>query len=333
MIIFLHQGNHAYTHKSLIGEPGLGEIQCRNYTWLLSKKKLPKATYIFTDRERMDLWELRVYGALFQHLQKAGVGYRAINDPARMLNRRSLLRALNTERINDFNAYSVTEKLKPTRFPVFLRREHDHGQPLTDLLYTEQELEQALANMRHNGEPDDGVLIIEYCAEPVTETLFRKLSAYQIGDQTLFYNCVHENNWLVKSGTINSASETLYQEEQTMICNNAFADVISKAFGIANIDYGRVDFGLVNGKVQIYEINTNPSTKPPGSHPNAIREKNQFLGWEKYCNALSALDTTDLSGSFAPRFKHPGMIHDKKLREFVRVLLCRRDPFSPIIRR
>ena len=81
----------------------------------------------------MDLWELRVYGALFQHLQKAGVGYRAINDPARMLNRRSLLRALNTERINDFNAYSVTEKLKPTRFPVFLRREHDHGQPLTDV--------------------------------------------------------------------------------------------------------------------------------------------------------------------------------------------------------
>ena len=102
---------------------------------------------------------------------------------------------------------------------------------------------------------------------PLLKLCSESYRPYQIGDQTLFYNCVHENNWLVKSGTINSASETLYQEEQTMICNNAFADVISKAFGIANIDYGRVDFGLVNGKVQIYEINTNPSTKPTRISP------------------------------------------------------------------
>lgn len=97
MIIFLYKDTHSYTHDSLIGEKSLGEIECHNYGWLLSRKKIPKATYIFTDRERMDLWELRVYGALFDHLNKSGAGYRVINDPAKMMNRRSLLRALYVE--------------------------------------------------------------------------------------------------------------------------------------------------------------------------------------------------------------------------------------------
>ena len=36
-------------------------------------------------------------------------------------------------------------------------------------------------------------------------------------------------------------------------------DVIRRAFDIARIDFGRVDFSIVNGRVEIYEINTNPT--------------------------------------------------------------------------
>lgn len=339
MIIFLHQGSHSYTHNSLIGKDGMVEMQCRNYTWLLSQEKLPKATYIFIDRERMDLWELRVFSAFFKHIQEAGSGYRAINNPAKMMNRRSLLRALHVEGINDFNAYSLTEKLSPAKFPVFIRREHDHGLPLTDLLHTKQELEEALESLRQNGEPDDGVLIIEYCAEPLSGTFFRKLAAYRIGEQTFFYNCVHEHNWLVKYGTKNSANDTLYKEEQKMIRENAFEEVISKVFNIANIDYGRVDFGLVKGKVQIYEINTNPTTTTPQEHPNPIRVKNQELAWERYCKALSDIDTTDPDGPYASKFKHPELIVPektkgtlKKPRTLIQGLFCSDKP-DPFVRR
>jgi len=340
MIIFLHKDRHSYTHTSLIGEEGFGEIQCKNYSWILSKNKIPKATYIFTDRERMDLWELRVYSALFQHLKNSGKGYKVINDPFKMMNRRSLLRALYTKKINDFNAYSLTEKKSPKRFPVFLRREHDHAKPFTGLLNNELELEEALAKLRQEREPDDGVLITEFCAEPVEGTLFRKLSAYQIGSETLFYNCVHEHGWLVKYGTKNSASNALYEEEQEMILSNAFEKEISKAFEVANIEYGRVDFGLVNGKAQIYEINTNPMTSQPKDHPNPNREKNQVLAWEKYRKALSAIDTTDPSGPFAPKFTHPDLYIPKKplkllfknpLR-FIKLSCCK-DASKPVIRR
>ena len=37
-------------------------------------------------------------------------------------------------------------------------------------------------------------------------------------------------------------------------------------FALANIDYGRIDYGIVDGQVQTFEINNNPSvlTRPPG---------------------------------------------------------------------
>ena len=78
MIIILHQGSHSYTHKSAMEKQDLCDVKCQNYDWLINTKPLPKATYIFTDRERMDLWELRVYSALYTHLENSGSGYSCI---------------------------------------------------------------------------------------------------------------------------------------------------------------------------------------------------------------------------------------------------------------
>ena len=336
MIIILHQGLHSYTHKSVIEDQNLCEVECRNYDWLINTNPLPKATYIFTDRERMDLWELRVFSALFTHLENSGSGYRVLNNPLHMLNRRSLLRSLYVEGVNDFNAYPLTERRMPENFPVFIRREHDHSHPLTDLLNNQEELDVALNKLKNDGEPEDGVLIIEYSAEPIEGTLFRKLAAYRVGDEIIFFNTVHEHSWLVKYGTKNSASDAMYQEEQDMILSNRYADIIRKVFDIARIEYGRVDFGLVNGKVQIYEINTNPTTASPKPHPNMIREENQRLAWDRYCKALTDLDTSNESAVFAKGFKHYGVIVPeiiipatiKQPIKFLRSLLDKPSPKS-----
>ena len=292
----------------------LCDVKCQNYDWLINTKQLPKATYIFTDRERMDLWELRVLSDLYIHLENSGSGYRVVNNPLHMMNRRSLLRSLYVEGVNHFNAYSLTERRMPEKFPVFIRREHDHSYPLTDLLNNQEELDIALEELKNKGEPDDGVLIIEYAAEPIEGTLFRKLAAYRVGDEIIFFNTVHEHSWLVKYGTKNSATDAMYQEEQEMILSNSYEETIRKVFDIANIEYGRVDFGLVNGKVQIYEINTNPTTVSPKPHPNKIREENQRLAWDRYCKALSALDTSDQNAKLAADFKHEGIIVPKVVK-------------------
>lgn len=308
MIILLHQGHHSYTHEQILDDNRLCQIQCKNYEWLINTYPLPKATYIFTDRERMDLWELRVYSKIFKHLQNSGAGYRVLNNPQYMLNRRALLRSLYRSGINDFNAYAVTERVVPEKYPVFIRREHDHAHPLTDLLNNRQEYEESLKRLLDLGEPADGLLVIEYSAQPFKDTLFRKLAAFRVGTRVFFFNSVHEHNWLVKYGTKNSATDEMYQEEQSMILNNAFETELTEVFNIANIEYGRVDFGLVDGKIQVYEINTNPSTIPPKEHPNPIRYKNQELAWEKYCKSLSSLDTTDEKAEFAKPFSDYGII-------------------------
>ena len=74
------------------------------------------------------------------------------------------------------------------------------------------------------------------------------------------------------------------------------AEVVQRAFGIARIDYGRADFGLVAGKVQIYEINTNPQVEMGREHPSPIRRESQALSWRRYLQALRDLDAP-LEGS------------------------------------
>ncbi len=73
---------------------------------------------------------------------------------------------------------------------------------------------------------------------------------------------------------------------------NPFGRQMSKIFALANVEYGRVDFGVVNGKPQIYEINTNPHVKlrPPPS-PAPRRNDSVALFRANYIQALTALDT------------------------------------------
>lgn len=311
MIVLLHYGRHTVTHRKIEGMPGLPPLRRRSYQWLLRQHRLPRGSYIFTDRERMDPWELRIYAAAYRHLNSSGPAYRAINDPARMQDRAGLLRKLYTEGCNDFDVYRVAERKWPRHYPVFIRRQFDHYLPLSKLLQNESELRAALLQLRNSGEPEDGLLIVEYCAEPVAGKLFRKLSSYRIGDRLFFHSTVHEENWLVKYGTQNSASNELYREEQQMIEGNAYSAELSRAFDLGEIDYGRADFGLVEGKVQVYEINTNPTIVPRTAHPNRIRVSNMAKGWELYCEALSALDTTNPAGPRAEPFSHPELTQSR----------------------
>ncbi|MEH6552275.1 MAG: hypothetical protein V7744_20035 [Pseudomonadales bacterium] len=312
MILFVCYGDHIYTHNRILDEIKGCKLGVCNYNWLLKQKNPPKGSYVFLDRERMGPWELRIASALYQHIKNAGPAYRAINNPALMADRQSLLRLLHVHGINDFNAYSVTERQMPQKYPVFIRRDYDHHYPVSDLISNEIELLRTLEKLKAKGEPEAGLLIVEYCAQPLSGGLFRKLSSYRVANELFFFNTVHENSWLVKYGTKNSANDALYTEEQEMIKSNAFKDELTKVFDLAGIEYGRVDFGLVNGQCQIYEINTNPTLYPPKEHPNSIRNQNQILGWEKYKDAIRALVTTDPDGPQTGAFEHKDLVLDTK---------------------
>jgi hypothetical protein len=86
------------------------------------------------------------------------------------------------------------------------------------------------------------------------------------------------------------ATPELYEDELRLIRDNPFEAALQPAFELAGIEYGRADFGLVSGKVEIYEINTNPHVEFLTEHPSPFRVESYPLFKEKFFVALGRLD-------------------------------------------
>ncbi len=289
MILILTTMPHRYTHQELELEHDI-DVRVLSYAELWDDRRHVPGTYIFTDLDRLPSGVLPETGHLFRKLQ--GQGFRVLNDPARVLGRYGLLRALNRAGINSFDAYRVDSLERPRKWPVFLRLEGDHKAPLSGLLADEAQLDEAIEAVVEQGFPRTAMLIVEYAAEPVRPGLFRKLSAFKIGERLIGGHCVHDDQWLVKYGKPGIAPPELYEEEYRFIAENPFADFLTKVFEIAAIDYGRVDFGVVGGEPQIYEINTNPHMQlRPDPSPVARRNESTDLFRSNYLYALRQIDT------------------------------------------
>jgi len=218
-------------------------------------------------------------------------GMRVLNDPARLPSRYGLLRQLCRHGINDFDAYRVEEGSVPARWPVFLRAEGEHDAPLTDLMHNWDEARRAIEAAVAAGVPISSLLLVEYAAEPVRPGLFRKLSVFRIGDVYFGANCVHEDKWLVKLGTKGIAPPELYEDELRLVRDNPFEAALKPVFELATIEYGRADFGLVGGKAQIYEINSNPHIQFPTEHPSVARTESFRVFKQNFYAALAGIDT------------------------------------------
>jgi hypothetical protein len=83
----------------------------------------------------------------------------------------------------------------------------------------------------------------------------------------------------------------LYDDELRIVQDNPYGSAVTKAFEIAGIEYGRVDFGIVGGEPQIYEINTNPHHKLGSEHPSPVRVESSRLFARNFLGALKGIDS------------------------------------------
>ena len=119
--------------------------------------------------------------------------------------------------------------------------------------------------MENRGVPLCGKLVIEYAGEELLPDVWRRLSSYRVAGKIIAHHMAFDRTWIVKDGfnsealEIHPEKERFLDMERQFIVSNLYADVIEKAFDLARIEYGRADFSIVGGKVQIYEINTNPN--------------------------------------------------------------------------
>jgi hypothetical protein len=258
MIYFVTTHNHRYTTARVERKLGRSAVRRTTYDRLFGQRSFAPGTYVFTDMERMEDWELGLAAELYRQLATAGPGFRVVNDPARVKCRYALLRTLREAGINDFDAYRADEARKPGRFPVFLREHAHHAMPLTDLIDSQEMLDATLEDVTRLGIPLGSVLIIEYAAEPVRENWFRKYAAIRAGRAIVALHVIHDSTWLVKYGHKGAMEQEDRLLEAAYIYDNPHASEIRRIFELANIEYGRIDYGLVGGRIQVYEVNTNP---------------------------------------------------------------------------
>ncbi|MGH6923352.1 MAG: hypothetical protein ACRED5_06400 [Propylenella sp.] len=294
MILFVTTRGHeppvrAFAEKQLGAE--LPEIVVCNYDALFAAREVPRATVIFADIERLYPWEARLAGAMYRALAKAGV--RCLNDPARVLTRYALLRALHRHAVNPFDVYRADDAPRPQRFPVLVRTEQDHGRLMGELLYSQAELDRCLERYVADGFPLAGLLVVEFCGEPVAPGIWRKFGTFRIGARYQVERHVTQNNWRVKYGTPGVCPDEFYAFENEVVVQNRVPEAVRRAFEIGCIEYGRADHATVNGVDVVYEINTNPAVIPPREKPTPIRERTLAHAHAALAAALQEVDSGD----------------------------------------
>lgn len=291
MIVLITTRGNGYTFQSLVrGTFGVATptIRLNHYERLFGSWSVPRATYIFSDIERLAPWELRLAADLYRALSDAGL--RCLNDPARAMSRLELLQALHAEGVNPFTAMRADERPRPARFPVFTRHEDDHLRASPELYHDQQGLDCALAGLRDSGTPLRGLLVIEHCAAPYSDELWAKWGSWRIADGVFVDHLLVEDNWLVKTG---EHSEKAKADERDAFLTDRYSTRLRRAFEIGGIDFGRADHADVDGKTVVYEINTNPFVVRLGRGGDPLSLETRIKIRTRIAEALAAVDTPD----------------------------------------
>ncbi len=232
-------------------------LRVDTYQSLLVRRQAPAASYIFSDFERVPPPDMEGVLGLWDTLRASGSAH-LVNDPRRVRLRFQLLRGLFEEGVNDFNVYRADEDLSLVRFPAFVRCEHDHGGPRTALLASRKALDDALARLRANRAWRSQLLVTECSADAGDDGLFRKYGALLVNGRVIPWHVIASRTWLVK-GASRVLNDRIREEQRRYTAENPHADRIREAFAAAHIEYGRIDYGVVDGRLRVFEINTNPA--------------------------------------------------------------------------
>ncbi len=284
------------TLRKLRGLPGMPEHRVWSYDRLFRAWRFPFATWIFTDFDRLGTWELELAARTYRMLQRQGM--RVINDPAEAVGRFDLLQRLHAAGLNRFAVWRTDALDTIDRWPVFLRTEAAHRGPLTDLIHNRRDLQAQVDHAVARGHPVRDLMVVEYCAQPLRPGLFRKHAAFRMGERLLPTLAVHDTNWVAKYGKLGAGDAACYQEELDTIGCDLADPGLHQAFQLARLEYGRVDYALVDGMPQIYEINSNPTIGRLKEHPSPLRLKSAGIAERRMIEAFQEMDSIKGKGVF-----------------------------------
>lgn len=289
MIHYLVRESHAHTMRGFLkhwASELRAHVEVLPYERVFGSRALPAGVHVFADIERLRPSEKRLAADLADRVVAAGS--RVLNHPRDVLTRRALHEALHTVGVNPFRSH---RRLDPRRmrFPVFLRTEREHDGALSGLLHDPRELAAALLRLaKHPLALRAGLLAVEFEETRDAAGLYRKYSVQRIGDRFLPRHVLVSRHWMLKVADLvdrdTVADEIRYLDEVPEMAQ------IREIFALARIEYGRIDYARKDGRIVVWEINTNPGYAPRRAKLHADRVALQAGAVASVIDAFRALD-------------------------------------------
>jgi hypothetical protein len=201
-----------------------------------------------------------------------------------------MLQALAERGSNVFSSFVAAEGEKDWRYPVFVRDRYEHSGALSSLLFSVQAVREVITRLVVTGRELADLLVVEFCDTKDQRGLYRKYGAFRVGNAIVPRNILFDMQWHVKDQYPVAIS---HLEETFEYCEaNPHSVELMEIFEMAGIEYGRIDYALLDGRIQVWEINTNPLIlRPPEGYPQSLPLFSQHLDFlERIAKAFNELD-------------------------------------------
>ena len=292
MIYYVCREQHLTPVRRLLDSGSQAIVsRLRPLTWerLFFERSAPVGHYIFTDFDRLSAYEREIGAGFAVLLAERVPEARILNHPGEVLERFPLLRAWHAAGLNDYDAVRLEDGGRPARYPAFIRFEQEFAGPETAILEDEAAFDAALADLARRGKPLRGRIAVGFMARPDENGFFRKYGAFRIGDAIVPQHLLTNRNWVVKSPGRHGHEAAYEALELAWIRDNPHKDELLRAFDIARIRYGRMDYTVIDGRLQFYEINTNAT--PPNFTMGGGRAERRGIIRKGFEEAFAAIDT------------------------------------------
>ena len=303
------------------------------------------ATYLFTDLERLSESERAAAATLADELA-AHERVRVLNHPRRVKGRYELLRELSERGLNDFRARRLAELDDTVRYPVFLRRASEHEGPATALLRNREQCERAVAELLLLGHPLDDLLAVEFLDTSDDQGVVRKYGEFVVDGELVPRHIFFDRAWSVKEPRL--ADPELLAEQRRFLQTDPHRDRLEELARIAGVDYGRLDYAFCSGRLQLWEVNTNPVVLFAHSHyaEAHLPEQEQIRAllephFARLCGSADAPAIASLGKTFEPMavprrrvaWRVAGRLVPRRVRPALARLLARTPPVRRLVRR
>jgi hypothetical protein len=287
--ILVHDSNTFTIERLLSTAPELSDrIRFLTYKKVFARREAPIGTLVFTDFDLLHAAEVDAAAVIANAGLAASPGCRIINHPAFTKERVPLLAHLHKAGLNPIEVTRLDTGEMPSRYPVFIRSEDGCGGPESRLLHDRGQLRQELDSLAMAGKTLKRRIAVTFEAQPDRNGYFRKYGAFVIGKRIIPQHLLRNEGWNVKS-SIGLHDPSFAAEEEAYVKDNPHEAHLLRISAFAGIEFGRIDYTLVNGDPVIFEINTNP-TFPRFAGGDPAREGRRPLILDRLRDAFAEID-------------------------------------------